>query len=177
MNGNIVFGSSPKVQLRHLLWVGPLTILASILGVLIVRVIAVAILQPDPTPISLGWVVPVISTFVLVTGAVLVFALVSRFAANPIRTYQIIAFVVLLLSFLPDLAYPQSHMHGANWLNAVALMVMHVVAWGICVSMLSKLSTVAAHLAPVAGKAQDVKTMNSGRTSPEKRSRISELLA
>ena len=69
MNGKFVFGSSPKVQLRRLLWVGPLTILASILGVLIVRVIAVAILQPDPTPISLGWVVPVISTFVLVTGA------------------------------------------------------------------------------------------------------------
>jgi len=140
MNGKFIFGSSPKVQVRRLLWVGPLTILASILGVLIVRVVAVAILQPDPTPISLGWVVPAISTFVFVTGAVLVFALVSRSAANPIRTYQIIAFVVLLLSFLPDIAYPQSHMRGANWPNAVALMVMHVVAWGICVSMLSKLS-------------------------------------
>jgi hypothetical protein len=140
MNGNIIPGPSTKVQLRRLLWVGPLTILASILGVLIVRVIATAILQPDPTPISLGWVVPTISTFVFVTGAVLVFALVSRFAANPIRTYQFIAFVVLLLSFVPDFAYPQSHMRGANWPNAIALMIMHVVAWGICVSMLSKLS-------------------------------------
>jgi hypothetical protein len=140
MNGEIVFGSSQKVQLRRLLWVGPLTILASIVGVLIVRVMAVAMLQPDPTPISLGWAVPAISTFVLVTGAVLVFALVSRCTAKPIRTYQIIAFVFLLLSFLPDIAYPQSHMRGANWPNAVALMVMHVVAYGICVSMLSKLS-------------------------------------
>ena len=140
MNGEIVFGSSQKVQLRRLLWVGPLTILASIVGVLIVRVMAVAMLQPDPTPISLGWAVPAISTFVLVTGAVLVFALVSRFTANPIRTYQIIAFVVLLLSFLPDLAYPQSRMRGANWPNAIALMGMHVVAWGICVTILSKLS-------------------------------------
>ena len=140
MNGKFVFGSSPKVQLPRLLWVGPLAILASILGVLIVRVVAVAILQPDPTPISLGWVVPAISTFVFVTGAVLVFALVSRLASNPIRTYQIIAFIFLLLSFLPDIAYPQSRMHGANWPNAVALMTMHVVAWGICVSILSKLS-------------------------------------
>ena len=140
MNGKILIGTSPKVQLRRLFWVGPVTILASILGVLIVRVIAVAILQPDPTPISLGWLVPSISTFVLVTGAVTVFAVVSRFSANPIRTYQIIAFVVLLLSFLPDIAYPQSHMRGANWPTAVALMVMHIVAWGICVSMLSKLS-------------------------------------
>ena len=140
MNGEIVLGSSPKVQLRRLSWVGPLTILASILGVLVVRVVAVAILQPDPMPISLGWIVPAISTLVFVTGAVLVFALVSRFAANPIRTYQIIAFIVLLLSFLPDFFYPQSHMRGANWPNAIALMVMHVIAWGICVGMLSKLS-------------------------------------
>ena len=54
MKGKIVFGSSPNVHLHQLLWVGPLTILASILGVLIVRVIAVSILKPDPTPISLG---------------------------------------------------------------------------------------------------------------------------
>ena len=132
--------SKTQIQLRRLLWVGPLTILASILGVLIVRVIAVAILQPDPTPMSLGWVMPVIFTFVLVTGAVLVFVLVSRFAANPIRTYQIIAFVFLLISFLPDIGFARSPMPGANWLNALALMVMHIVAWAICVSMLSKLS-------------------------------------
>ncbi len=139
MDRKIVVGSSPKVQLRRLFWVGPLAILASILGVLVVRVIAVSILRPDPAPISLGWIVPTISTFVLVSGAVLVFALVARYAANPSRTYQIIAFVFLLLSFLPDIGYPQSHMRGANWPNAIALMSMHVVAWGICVSILSKL--------------------------------------
>ena len=132
--------SASKIELRRLWWVGPLTILASILGVLIVRVIAVAILRPDPTPMSLGWVLPVIFTFVLVTGAVLVFALVSRFAAKPIRTYQIIAFVFLLISFLPDIGFARSPMPGANWPNAIALMIMHIVAWGICVSMLSKLS-------------------------------------
>ena len=132
--------SASKIELRRLWWVGPLTILASILGVLIVRVIAVAILRPDPTPMSLGWVMPVIFTFVLVTGAVLVFALVSRFVANPIRTYQIIAFVFLLISFLPDIGFARSPMPGANWPNAIALMIMHIVAWGICVSMLSKLS-------------------------------------
>jgi hypothetical protein len=129
-----------KIKLGRLWWAGPLTILASMVGVLIVRVIAVAILQPNPTPMSLGWVLPPLFTFILVTGAVLVFALVARFAKNPIRTYQIIAFIFLLLSFLPDIVYPQSHMRGANWPNAVALMTMHVVAWGICVSILSKLS-------------------------------------
>jgi Family of unknown function (DUF6069) len=129
-----------KVKLGRLWWAGPLTILASILGVLIVRVIAVAILQPNPTPMSLGWVLPPLFTFILVTGAVLVFALVGRFAKNPIRTYQIIAFVFLLISLLPDIGFARSPMPGASWPNAIALMIMHVVAWAICVSMLPKLS-------------------------------------
>ena len=132
--------SKPQIQLRRLIWLGPLTILASILGVLIVRVIAVAILRPDPAPMSLGWVLPTLFTFVLVSGAVLVFALVARFAKNPIRTYQIVAFVFLLISFLPDIGFARSPMPGANWPNAIALMIMHIVAWEICVSMLSKLS-------------------------------------
>jgi len=129
-----------EVQIRQLWWLGPLTVLASILGVLIVRVIAVAILQPSPQPPSLGWVMPVIFTLVLVTGAVLVFALVARFAKKPIRTYQIIAFIVLLLSFLPDIGFAQASMPGANWPNALALMVMHVAAWAITVVMLTRLS-------------------------------------
>lgn len=133
--------SPSKVRLGRLLWLGPLTILASILGVLTVRVLAVAILHPDPAPISLGWAMPTLFTLVLVTGAVLVFALVARFAKNPIRSYQIIALVFLLLSFLPDIGFAQSSMPGANWPNAIALMIMHVVAWAICVTMLAKLST------------------------------------
>ena len=132
--------TNSPVQLRRLLWVGPLTVLASVIGVLIVRMIAVAVLQPNPQPMSLGWGAPIMFTVVLVAGAVLVFALVARFARNPIRTYQIIAFIVLLLSFLPDAAYAQSPIPGASWPVAIALMIMHVVAWAICVSMLVKLS-------------------------------------
>jgi hypothetical protein len=133
--------ASSPVQFRRLLWVGPLTVIAAIIGVLIVRVIAVAVLQPDPMPMSLGWLAPIFLTAVLVTGAVLVFALVARFAKNPIRTYQVIAFLVLLLSLLPDVAYARALMPGANWPTAIALMVMHVVAWAICVLMLTRLSS------------------------------------
>ena len=140
MNGKNIIGSSPTVQLRKLLWVGPLTVLASILGVLIVRVVALAMLQPNPTPLSLGWLIPTISTFVFVIGAVLVFALVSRFAANPIRTYQKIALIVLLLTFVPDIVFVQVHFLNSTWPITIALMVMHVVVWGICVIMLSKLT-------------------------------------
>ena len=129
-----------KVTLSRLWWAGPLTILASIAGGLIVRVIAVAILQPNPTPMSLGWVLPPLFTFILVTGAVLVFVLVARFAKNPIRTYQTIAFIFLLISLVPDIGFARSTMPGASWPTAIALMIMHVMAWAICVVMLPKLS-------------------------------------
>ena len=138
--------TSPKSSIRisRLLWLGPLTVLASIAGVLLVRIIAVLILRPDPLPMSLGWTLPIFFTTVLVAGAVIVFAIVARLTKNPIRIYQIIAFIVLLLSFLPDIAFAQSPMPGANWPNAIALMVMHVVAWAICITMLSRLSAVQA---------------------------------
>ena len=132
--------SESKVKLSKLWWLGPLTILASIIGVLIGRILAVAILQPDPIPMSLGWVLPPIFTFILVTGAVLIFALIARFAERPVRIFQIIAVVFLLISFIPDIGFAQSPMPGANWPNAIALMVMHVIAWAICVTMLSRLS-------------------------------------
>jgi hypothetical protein len=133
-------GSKSSIRIGRLLWLGPLTVLASIAGVLIVRIIAVFILRPDPIPMSLGWISPVFFTFVLVAGAVLVFAIVARLTRNPIRTYQIIAFAALMLSFLPDVGFAQAPMPGANWPNAIALMIMHVVAWAVCVTMLSRLS-------------------------------------
>jgi hypothetical protein len=133
--------SNPTIlQLRRLFWVGPLTVLASIVGVLVVRILAVLILRPNPEPISLGWMAPTIFTLVLVTGGVLVFAAMARFTKNPIRTYQVIAFIFLLISFLPDIGFARSTMPGANWPTAIALMIMHIVAWAITVTMLPKLT-------------------------------------
>jgi hypothetical protein len=137
---NNMSNTNSEINLRKLWWAGPLTVLAAILGVLVVRVLAVAILQPDPMPMALGWGAPILFTLVLVSGAVLVFALVGRFAKRPLRTYQIIAFVVLLLSLVPDVLYASAPIPGASWPNAIALMVMHVVAWAITVLMLTRLT-------------------------------------
>ena len=128
------------IRLKRLWWVGPLTVLTSIIGVLIVRTAAVGILHPEPQPMSLGWGAPIGFTLILVSGAVGVFALIARFAKNPIRTYQIIALVVLLLSLLPDIAYAGSSITGASWPVAISLMTMHIVAGAITVTMLTKLS-------------------------------------
>lgn len=43
-----------SIRPRRLWWIGPLTTMAAIIGVLIVRITAVATLHPDPQSMSLG---------------------------------------------------------------------------------------------------------------------------
>jgi len=134
--------SASSIQLKKLWWVGPLTVFAAIVGVLIVRSAAMAIL-PQPYGPGLAMIaIPIILTVILCTGAVIVFALVGRFARDPIRTYIIISSVFLLISFLPDLAVPSmgAAMPGANWGYVISLMIMHVVAGFVTVYMLIKLT-------------------------------------
>jgi uncharacterized membrane protein YhaH (DUF805 family) len=84
---------------------------------------------------------PVMLTLILCTGAVIVYALVGRFAKNPIRTYVIISAVFLVISFLPDIAVASAPFPGAGWAYAITLMIMHVVAGFITVYTLIKLTT------------------------------------
>ena len=132
--------STNSVELRKLWWVGPLTVLAAIVGVLIVRAIARMILQPPYAPGLEMIMIPIVLTLVLCTAAVLVFALVGRFAKNPVRTYLIISFVFLVISFLPDIAAASMRMPGAGWHYSITLMIMHVVAGFITVFMLIRLT-------------------------------------
>ena len=134
--------STSSLQLKKLLWVGPLTVLSAVIGVLIVRILAVAVLQPNPAPPGLGWVLPSVFTLILCTGAVMVFALVGRFSKNPVRTFLMISSVFLVISFLPDIAVAFAPFPGAGWPYSITLMIMHVVAGVITVSMLVKLTTV-----------------------------------
>jgi hypothetical protein len=123
----------------RILWVGPLTILSAIGAVLVVRVAAVAVLQPPATFLPLSWFFPIFDTTVLVTGAFIVFVVVVFAAVNPIRLYRRIAFVALFVSFIPDLLLP-GRWPGATWPLAGALMTMHVVAWATTVTMLTRLT-------------------------------------
>ena len=129
------------IQLKKLWWVGPLTVLAAIIGVLIVRAIAMAILPPPYAPGLKTIMISIVLTLVLCTGAVLVYALVGRFTKNPIRNYLIISTVFLLISFVPDIMAVSMPMPGAGWPYSIVLMIMHVVAGVITVGMLIKLTT------------------------------------
>lgn len=133
--------STSVIQLKKLWWVGPLTVLTAIIGVLIVRTIAMSIL-PEPYAPGLAMIMlPIVLTLILCTGAVVVFALVGRFAKKPIRTYLIISSLFLVISFLPDIAVASAPFAGAGWPYSVTLMIMHVVAGFITVYMLIKLTT------------------------------------
>ena len=131
-----------SLELRKLWWAGPLTVLAAIMGVLIVRTIARMILQPPYAPGLAMIMIPIFLTLVLCTGAVLVFALVGRFSKNPVLIYIIIASVFLMVSFLPDIAFASAPFPGAGWPYSITLMIMHIVAGLITVYLLIKLTTI-----------------------------------
>jgi len=133
--------STSSIQLKKLWWAGPLTVLAAIIGVLIVRAIARVILPAPYAPGLEMIMIPIILTLVLCTGAVIVYALVGRFAKNSVRTYIIISSVFLVVSFLPDIAVASAPFPGAGWPYSITLMIMHVVAGFITVYMLIKLTT------------------------------------
>ncbi|HEX9387964.1 MAG TPA: DUF6069 family protein [Anaerolineales bacterium] len=129
-----------SVQVRKLWWVGPLTVLAAVIGVLMVRSLAMTILAPPYGPGLEMIIISILLTVILCTAAVFVFALVARFTKNPVRTYLIISSVFLVISFLPDLAAASAPFPGAGWPYAITLMIMHVVAGFITVYMLIKLT-------------------------------------
>jgi hypothetical protein len=72
--------STSSIQLKKLWWVGPLTVLSAVVGVLIVRSIAMAILPPPYAPGLEMIFIPIFLTVVLCTAAVLVFDYVDDHA-------------------------------------------------------------------------------------------------
>jgi len=76
-----------------------------------------------------------------VLGAVLVFAILRRFARRPVRIFRVVAVIVLVLSFVPDLwllaARDRLPFPGATLQSVATLMFMHVVAAAIAVGMLT----------------------------------------
>jgi hypothetical protein len=142
-----------RVDVRKLLWVGPLTVLAAVAAVLVVRVAAAWLLDPPATFQPLGWGPPIVFTVLGVLMGVLVFAVMGRRLRRPIRTFQGVAFVALLVSFLPDLSLllalgraapaggpPGMSLEGVTPPMVVALMVMHVAAWAVAVTLPTRLA-------------------------------------
>jgi len=127
------------VALRKLIWVGPLTIVFTVIVNLLIRSIAVSIFGVPETFQYLQAPYVIGSTIVFLLVALLAFVLVNRFARRPIRFYRLLAFVVLCISFLsPVMAlvglFPAPGMTlSIFW----TMIVMHLVSAIIVVGLFS----------------------------------------
>lgn len=151
-----IAGQSPQIAMNRIWWVGLLVLVASSVVSELIRIIAVNLFPTPSDFVSLQWARPIGFSVVGVVGAVLVFALVCRFARHPLRLYHVIALLVLLFSFLPDLAlglhFVPPFLPGflVHFLfdeygtppDIAALAVMHVTTYLITVGLLTTLTRV-----------------------------------
>ncbi len=138
-NGTVV-AEAYYLQSPQVLWrAAALTIAAAVIAVLAVREVAIQILHTDPafTPLSIGS--PIIATVACTTMAIYVFVGMVSYP-NPVRTWRRASAVVVIVSFAPCLLLAISHMMGGGWPEAFALMMMHVVVWAVCATLLPWLS-------------------------------------
>ena len=130
------------VALRKLIWVGPLTIVFTIVVNLILRAIAVSIFGIPETFQDLQVSYVIGSTIIFLLAALLVFVLVNRFARRPIHFYRILALVFLCISFLgPVMAlvglFPTPGMTlSIFW----TMIVMHIVSAIIVIGLFPTLT-------------------------------------
>ena len=128
--------SDARVGTRTIATRGILAIVvASVVNGVLVAVVPPAIGHHPFPPLSLP---PVLLFTVLgVVGATVVYAVLQRLTARPDRTFAIVAAVVLLISFVPDLTFART-LPGATTTGIVLLMVMHVVAAVVSVAILTR---------------------------------------
>src|SRR5215204_6309899 len=134
--------SSPPVPPRAVNWgrfalVGLGTVVAAVLANLLVYLIGSVVVGYDPQFVVLANPsATILFTVVPAIVAVLLYAALIRFTSNPARIFTNIAVVVLIVSLIPDLTYIPS-VPGATSGQTAILMLMHVVAAVVIVSMLT----------------------------------------
>jgi hypothetical protein len=132
--------ASPTVSWGRFALIGLGTVVAAVLANLLVYALGSAVVGYDP-----GFVVlanasgTILFTVVPALVAVLLYAVLMRFSGNPARIFTNIAVVVLIVSLIPDLTYIPS-VPGATSGQTAILMLMHVVAAGVIVWMLTTLT-------------------------------------
>lgn len=125
-------------EIRLPWWAWPATVVVAVGGVLAVQRVAVAVLAAPPQFLS-GYQEPAVITAVLVSAAVVVFAMVARQATSPGRTFFRISVLALLLSLVPDVAVGMGWLFvREGWTLAIVFMLQHVVAWAAVVVLLPR---------------------------------------
>jgi hypothetical protein len=105
-----------------------------------VRLVAAATLQPDPAFVPLGPVTPAVFSLLGVLGAVILLAVISRYSRRPLWLFQRIVLIALPITWVPDiLVLVTGAIPGANPATVLVLMLMHVVAVAIILTLLTRL--------------------------------------
>lgn len=123
---------------RSRIWLGGLvTIVLAVIGNLILLWLASLLLTIPPEFEPLGPLRISIFTVVFVLSGIIVYAILAAKAEHPIRTYQRVAWIFLIVSFIPDIAMLFiDFMPGATVTAVVVLMLTHVVAGLIAIYVL-----------------------------------------
>jgi hypothetical protein len=115
-------------------------VVAAVLANLVVYLIGSVVVGYDPQFVVLANASgTILFTVVPAIAAVLLYAALIRFTSNPARIFTTIAVVVLIVSWIPDLTYIPS-VPGSSSGQTAILMLMHVVAAVVIVSMLTRLT-------------------------------------
>jgi hypothetical protein len=134
--------SAPKEVNTSRIWLGGLiTIVLAVIGNLILVWLANRLLTIPPEFEPLQPVRISLFTVVGVLGGVIVYAILAAKAKHPIRTYQRVAWIVLVLSMIPDIGlYFSEVMPGTTVTAVIILMLSHVVAGLIAIYVLPMLT-------------------------------------
>jgi hypothetical protein len=131
-----------QVSFKRLLWAGPLAAVSAAVANAVVYFVASALgtmpqdfVVQGSGPITLAPVV--VSSLIGAAGAAVIFTIVALLTRRPIRTFRVVAAVVLALSFATPLTIP-----GAPLSMILTLELMHVVAAVIIAGMLTTLARV-----------------------------------
>jgi hypothetical protein len=124
------------------LWLaGLVAVVLAVVGNVIVGTLAQALFEIPPQFAPFELPRYVLFTVIGVIGATVVFAVLARMSQRPIPIFQRVAVVVLLLSFIPDLAMLFTDaVPGATVPGVVTLMVMHVVAAVVAIIVLPRMA-------------------------------------
>src|SRR5215203_4677898 len=138
-SSSVPMASSPVSWGRFAL-VGLGTVAAAVIANLLVYALGSAVVGYDPRFIILANASgTILFTVVPAIVTVLLYAALMRFTSDPARIFKNIAVVLLIVSLIPDLTYIPS-VPGATSGQTVVLMLMHVVAAIVIVSMLTTLT-------------------------------------
>ena len=126
---------------HRLAWAGGATLAVSLAGVLIIRAIAVSVVDVPSAfePLQTGAVIgPTVLGVVFATTICLI---LNRTVSRPVDTFRRIATLSFVLLFVPDIAIWANHSYDgtAKASTVLPLMLMHVAVFTACVTLLPAL--------------------------------------